>query len=165
MPTYKKRLLTLTVGWFGNWLMVYGFDYLLYPYVLYTFGTTKGWIIMIFASLAACLLTLWFYDWSKQDWIGIEAVKSLRDGEAKRKLGKITAWALQKSDPIVLIFLSIKFDPLITALYLRRGSNKFDGFSARDWRNFSASLIISNFYWGLIVLAGIDVVQWVWERL
>ncbi|MFA6475943.1 MAG: hypothetical protein WCV68_00855 [Candidatus Paceibacterota bacterium] len=161
----KKRLLTLFVGLTGNWAMVYGFDFVLYPYVLYTFGTTKGWAIMTFASLVLCLLTLWFYDWSKQDWVGIEAIKGLRDGEATSRVGKLTAWMLKKSDPVVLVFLSLKFDPLITALYMRKGSNLFSGFAKRDWGIFSLSLIISNLYWGLVVLAGIDIIQWLWAHV
>jgi len=32
---------------------------------------------MALASLVVCLLQLWFYDWSKRDWLGIEAVKSV----------------------------------------------------------------------------------------
>lgn len=161
----KKRLVTLFIGLSGNWAIVYGFDFVLYPYAMITFGTVQGWVIMTLASLALCLLTLWFYDWSKKDWIGIETIKSLRDSEATSRVGRVTAWMLQKSDPVVLVFLSIKFDPLITALYMRRGSHKFDGFSRRDWIIFSISMIISNLYWGLIVLAGIDIVQWLWAHV
>lgn len=162
---HRERLQTLVIGWFVNFLMVYGFDYVLYPYVLYTCGTLHGWIIMILASLTLCYLTLKFYDWSKKDWIGIEAVKGLRDDQAKNKVGRITAWMLKKGDPVILIFLSIKFDPLITALYLRHGANQFNGFSRRDWRNFYISLIISNLYWGLIMLAGINIFQFLWEYI
>lgn len=163
--THRERLQTLTVGWIGNLLMVYGFDLVLYPYVLYVCGTIRGWFIMTWASLLICLLTLKFYDWSKKDWIGLEAVKGLRDGQAKGRLGKLTAWMLKKSDPVILVFLSVKTDPLITTLYLRQGVNQFNGFAKRDWWNFLASLIISNLYWGLIVLAGINVFQFAWDNL
>lgn len=161
----RGRLAILVIGWLGNWLMVYGFDFVLYPYVLYKYGTTQGWIIMTIASFLLCLLTLWFYDWSKKDWIGLETIKSLRDDGQKSELGKMTAWALQKSDPVILIFLSLKFDPLITALYMRKGASQFNGLSGRDWKIFGTSLVISNFYWGLMVLAGIDIFQWIWEHV
>ncbi|MCK7474450.1 MAG: hypothetical protein MZV49_14915 [Rhodopseudomonas palustris] len=52
------------------------FDYALYPFVIYSFGILAGGLIMMVLSFAACQLTLWFYDWSKHDWLGIEAVKS-----------------------------------------------------------------------------------------
>jgi hypothetical protein len=159
---HREQLSTLVVGWTVNMLMVYGFDYVLYSYVLYTCGTIHGWIIMVFASLLVCLLTLKFYDWSKKDWIGIEAVKGLRENDANHKLGRMLSWALRKSDWVILVVLSIKFDPLITALYLRHGANQFNGFANRDWRNFFLSLIISNLYWGMIILAGINVFQFVW---
>lgn len=153
---------TLTVGVVGNWFLNYGFDFLIYPYVLYTFGTLEGWIIMVLLSLVVSLLTLWFYDWAKKDWVGIEAIKSLRDGESINKVGRFTAWALKKGDPVVLVVLSIQFDPVITALYLRRGANQFNGFSRRDWRNFLISVIIANLYWGSVVLFGMNVFQLVW---
>jgi hypothetical protein len=155
----QKRLATLAVGLTGNWAINYGFDFVLYPFMLYTFGTVTGWAIMVALSLAFSLVTVWFYDWSKKDWLGIELAKSLRD---EGKLGKLTAWALQKSDPIMLVILSVQFEPVITTLYMRRGVGQYNGFSRRDWTNFSLSMLVANLYWGLVVLAGIDLVQYLW---
>jgi hypothetical protein len=36
--------------------------------------------------------------------------------------GKLTFWILQKSDPVVFLFLSLKVDPFITMVYLRNGA-------------------------------------------
>ena len=49
-------------------------------------------------SFIACLLSVWFYDWSKRDWLGIEAIKSMKEYSGSRKLGRFIAWILRKSD-------------------------------------------------------------------
>ena len=162
---YAKYFGTLTIGLVGNWLLNYGFDFVLYPSSLYLFGTVVGWAIMVVLSIVISLLTIWFYDWSKTDWVGIEAIKTLRDGESKTKFGRLTSWLLKKSDPVVLIVLSIQFEPVVTALYMRHGVNQYNGFSRRDWTNFILSVIVANIYWGTIVLGGINLFEWMYEKL
>jgi len=51
-----------------NWLMVYGFDYALYPFAIWKLGALAGGGIMALASLVICFFCLWFYDWSKREW-------------------------------------------------------------------------------------------------
>ena len=120
-----------------------------------------GGVVMTFLSFLACLLTLKFYDWSKRDWLGIEAIKGLRGYDGKGRIVKITSWILKKSDPIVFLFLSIKFEAFITTAYMRRG--KFDGMGRREWSIFMGSLIISNIYWTLACYMGITLFQWGWK--
>src|ERR1035441_4929203 len=94
----SQRLGELTLGHAVNAMMFYGFDYVLYPFVMWKMGLVRGGIVMSVLSLISCLLTLWFYDWSKRDWLGIEAVKQLRDGEANTRSRRVLAWALAKRD-------------------------------------------------------------------
>lgn len=54
-----------------------------------------------------------FYDCSKRDWLGIEAIKSLKDYAGENRSGRFMAWLLRPSDPVACILLSIKFDPFI----------------------------------------------------
>jgi hypothetical protein len=68
---------------------------------------------------------------------------------------------LQKSDPFVFLFLSIKEDPFITTAYLRHG--KFSGMSRRDWKIFMGSLLVGNAYWTLACFMGITLVEWGWK--
>ncbi len=104
-----------------------------------------------------------FYDWSKRDWLGIETIKSIKGYDGNKKIGRITAWMMRKSDPLVFLFLSIKFDPFITTAYLRK--EKFSGMSRRDWKIFIGSLLISNAYWTLACYMGITLAEWVWRRI
>lgn len=109
-------------------------------------------------SFSLSILTLKFYDWLKRDWLGIEAIKRLKGYGGDKKLGKMTAWVMKKSDSIIFLFLSIKFDPFITTAYLRKG--QFSGMSKRDWKIFIGSLLFSNAYWTLACYTGITLFEW-----
>jgi hypothetical protein len=157
------RIAELTCGISIKSLVSYSFDYLLYPFVIYKLGILTGGTIMMFLSLLACVILIKFYDWSKRDWLGIETIKGLKEYHGDNRLGRLTAWLLQRSEPVVFLFLSIKEDPFITMIYLRHGSHQFNGMSARDWRIFLTSLVIANIYWTLAAYMGISVVEWVWK--
>lgn len=159
----KYRIAELAVGITTKDLTDRAFDYLLYPFVIYHLGILKGGIIMTFFSFIACLLTMKFYDWSKRDWLGIEAIKSLKGYEGSKKIGKVTAWIMKKSDPVIFVFLSIHYDPFITTAYLRKG--KFSGMNKRDWMIFMGSLFLANTYWTLACYMGITLFEWGWKTL
>lgn len=163
--SYKGRLAELAVGLMANKLMVWAFDFFLYPFIIYRLGIIKGGIVMTFLSFLACIGTMKFYDWSKHDWLGIEAIKGMKDYDGDMKAGRITSWFLKKSEPVAFFFLSIWYDPFIVTAYLRHGANKFNGMNSRDWKIFMGSLIFSNAYWTLAVYMGISLVEWVWKAI
>jgi hypothetical protein len=151
------RLGELALGHTVNWLLTYGFDYALYPFVIWKLGAVGGGGIMALASLVICLLCLWFYDWSKRDWLGIEAVKELREpGEAKG-LRKLLVRILQWGDLPAFFALSVYTDPFITTAYMRRGA--FTSMTSRDWGIFLGSWIIGNGEWILVLSGGIWLVR------
>lgn len=155
-----SRLAELAVGHTANQVIVYGFDYVLYPFVVYWLGLGFGFAVMSLLSLVACWLTLAFYDWSKRDWLGIEAVKSLREYSGPRLWMKTLAWALSRGDPIACAILSVKYDPFIVTVYLRRG--EYGIMTKRDWRNFWLSWLISNAYWSIVCFTGASAFVWLW---
>lgn len=152
------------VGVLANKLQIWGFDYVLYPFVIWYLGPIAGALVMTLLSFLACYGTLRFYDWSKKDWLGIETVKSLKDWESSTRLARFTSWILKKGDPAALLFLSIHFDPFITTAYMRHGSHRYNGLSNRDWKIFIGSLLIGNTYWTIAVFAGISIIEWLWLR-
>lgn len=164
-PSYGKRVAELSVGIITNKAIDSTFNYLLYPFVIYHFGIIKGGIVMTFLSFLICLGTIKFYDWSKRDWLGIEAIKELKGYEGKHKLGRLTSWFLKRSDPAAFLFLSVWYDPFIVTAYLRHGANRFNGMNSRDWRIFMGSLILGNAYWTLACFMGISLVEWVWKAV
>lgn len=159
----KGRIAELCIGLTANKLIDDAFNWLLYPYVIYRFGIFIGGTVMTILSLLACLLSLWFYDWSKRDWLGIEAIKSLKESDGKGRAGRLFAWVLQKGDLLTAMILSIKFDPFITTVYMRRGA--YNGMSSRDWRIFLGSLLFGNAYWTLACFMGVSLVEWVYEGI
>ncbi len=155
---YNSRFAELSIGLIASRLTVWIFDYFFYPFVIYNFGFFRGGAIMTFLSFVACILIMKFYDWSKRDWIGIEAIKEIKTYKGTKKIGHVTAWVLKKSKPIVFFFLSVKFDPFVTTAFMRQG--KYNGMSKRDWSIFAGSLILGNAYWTLACYMGITLVEW-----
>lgn len=163
-PTnWRARTAELAIGIFANTAQEYLFDVVLYPLVIYKLGLLRGGAIMSLLSLIICLLLLKLYDWSKRDWLGIEAVKSLKEYEGKSRFGRLLAWALRRGDYVACIALSIRFDPFITTAYMRHGA--FNGMNRRDWRIFMLSWFIGNGWWSLFCYAGVETVAGLWRWL
>ncbi len=146
----------LTLGHTVNAALTYGFDYVLYPLAIWKLGPWVGGGLMAGASLVICLFLLWFYDWSGRDWLGIEAVKSLREAGGG-PLRKILARVLQWGDVPAFLALSIYTDPFITTAYMRKGA--FNGMTRRDWSVFLASWLIGNGEWILVLSGGIALLR------
>jgi len=161
----RARLGLLGVGLFGNQAIVLAFDYALYPFVMWRLGLLWGCVVMTVLSAMICYLTLLFYDWAKKDWLGIEAIKELRDDNKQGRIALYIGALLRRSNWFALIFLSAKFDPFIVTAYMRPGSYQFNGLAAREWRIFWASVLISNLYWSFVAFTGVTVVLWAWQRV
>ena len=164
-PSLSKRIGALGIGLLANQAMVWAFNFALYPFVIWKFGLLMGAGIMVLLSFLVCYGTMLFYDWAKKDWLGIETIKDVRQGKTSTMLGRLSSWALTKSDPVVMLFLSIKFDPFITTTYMRQGSHQYNGLSVRDWRIFVGSLLIGNIYWTLAMFTGVSILEWLWLQL
>jgi hypothetical protein len=160
---YGRRGGELSIGLAAKYLSDRAFDYLLYPFVIFNLGILKGGIVMIFLALIANIITMTFYDWSKRDWLGIEAIKELKTYSGNRKMRRFTSWILKRSSPVIFLFLTLWFDAFTTTAYLRCG--KFNGMSKLDWTIFMGSLIISNAYWTLACFMGITLVEWGWKAI
>ncbi len=168
----RKWVMTLGLGLLGNWAITWSFDFLLYPYVIANFGIILGGFVMTILSFIICYLTILFYDGTKKDWLGIETLKSIEDFKTKalpqfflfrfatqiyNVIGTVLAFLMRKSDLLLVVVLSIKFDPFITVVHIRHGAHQYNGLSARDWRVFLTSLAIGNIYWTLAVYLGITL--------
>lgn len=160
---WRSRTAELAIGLSANHLQEYFFDCLLYPFAIFKLGLLHGGAVMSLVSLVGCLLFLRFYDWSKRDWLGIEAIKSLKDYEGKSRFGRWMAWLLRRGDFVACVALSVRFDPFITTAYMRHGA--FNGMNWRDWRIFFLSWFISNAWWALFCFAGVETVAGLWRWL
>lgn len=162
---WRNRLAELVTGITAFSLLNYTFDYALYPFVIYNLGIIKGGLFMTLLASVANILCLKFYDWSKRDWLGIEALKGVKEYKGKSRLVRFMSRMLKNGDTLALLFLSIKEDAFITMIYLRHGSHQYNGMSGRDWRIFLASLAVANIYWTLTAYMGISAVEWVWKAI
>ena len=135
------------------------FEYVVYPVVIGYYGLLLGGGVMIFLSIVLSAIMLVAYDKLKKDWLGIEAIKALRDEEQTNKWVRIIHWLMKKGDLIALIGSSIISEPVKVTLYMRHGSGKFNGFSRRDKLIFFTSVIIGNVAWALAVYGGINIIK------
>jgi len=141
------------------------FDYFLYPSVIYKLGILKGGIVMTVLACLMNIISLYFYDWSKRDWFGFEALKYFQGYHGTNSLKNIAAWLLNKNNFIIMLFLSIKEDAFKTVVYMRHGKYQYNGLTARDWKIFIASLIIGNAYWTLAAYTGLSLLEWGYKFL
>ena len=150
--TIKERIGILGVGLVANTLIVYVFDYLLYPLAINRWGLFYGGHVMIWASLLICLISFEFYDWAKTDWVGIETLKEIREDEDEISIIKKAKW-------LEFLILSIQTDPFIVTIFMRKGAHRYDGLSKTDWQVFFGSLFVGNLFWILGVYFGLEVAK------
>lgn len=160
---YGSRGGELSIGLAAKYLSDKAFDFLLYPFVIFKFGILKGGIVMTFFAFIANMMTMKFYDWSKLDWLGIEAIKGFKTFNGKKMIGRFTSWVLKRSEPAIFLFLSLRYDAFTTTAYLRCG--KFNGMGKRDWTIFTGNLLLSNLYWTLACFMGISLFEWAWKAV
>jgi len=135
----------------------YGFDYALYPVVIWKLGPWIGGAIMALASLVFCLLLLRLYDRLGRDWLGLEFVKNLRHYDGPSRWRRTLAWLVTRGDLAAFVILSVKYDPFITTTYLRREA--YSGMTRRDWHIFLASWFVANGLWIAFCYGGISALR------
>ena len=152
------RLPELATGFGSNAALNFIFDWLLYPFVIFKLGLLWGGLTMSLASFVACIGLLWLYDLLKRDWLGIEAVKVLRDNPGKSAIRRLLSRSLRWGDGPVFVLLSFYFDPFVTVAYMRRG--QFAGMRQREWIIFVGSWALSNGWWIMACYGGVSVLRW-----
>ena len=157
--TPVRRAATLAVGLTGNAVFIWAWNYGVFPAVLWFAGLLWGSALMVVLNFAVNYGTLRFYDWAKQDWLGIETAKEVREYRGNRLVGRIVAWVLTKGDRVAVVVLSVLFDPFVTTAYLRSGAHTYAGMGQRDWKIFLISFVISTTYWIGFVAVGITAVR------
>ncbi|MEK7145062.1 MAG: hypothetical protein AAB794_04395 [Patescibacteria group bacterium] len=152
---WLQRIGILVLGLTANKAMVYGYDIIVYPLLIVKYGFVHGWLYAAAGSTMLCLGTLWFYNATKQDWIGIETIKLVRDGEKEGRIGSFFQNLAKRGDTLAFLFLCLAKDGFITTIYMRRGSGNY-AMAARDWKIFWASTLVSEIWWGLLVFGAIE---------
>ena len=162
----KKRIAVIGLGYtFGN-IFDYVFNYGIYIPVVAMLGPIKGGVVMAIISASTCFLFIKFYDWLKQDWLGIEVAKEateygptrIRNFNVTSRIGKflwwpfsriilVILWAIKRGGIVAFFALSMYTDPFVATVYFRKES--FSGLKKRDWMIFFASLLVGDLYWTL----------------
>lgn len=129
-----------------------------------TLAIAVTFIVMYPINGLACLGMLALYDRLRVDWLGIETVKSARDGDAS-ETPRFLRWILSKSDFVVFVGLSIWEDAGVTTAYLRKGASQYNGLKSRDWNIFLWSNVIATGFWTGLASAVVIGVEYVYGLL
>jgi hypothetical protein len=169
MNQLLNRLLLFLTGATTFTVINYSFDFVLYPFALYKLGVVVGFFTMMLLSFLFCWGYFIIYDYLKRDFLGIEFSKekmsSIIASEDSVGLKLLLVRVLRKSRAFLFVFLSIYFDPFVAVAFERKGNFAYNGLSARDWRLFILSLIISNGFWSTTVFAGLSFFEFLYKIL
>ncbi|MFY7732385.1 MAG: hypothetical protein ACOVSR_02800 [Bacteroidia bacterium] len=169
MNQLLNRLLLFLTGATTFTVINYSFDFVLYPFALYKLGVVVGFFTMMLLSFLFCWGYFIIYDYLKRDFLGIEFSKekmsSIIASEDSVGLKLLLVRVLRKSRALLFVFLSIYFDPFVAVAFERKGNFAYNGLSARDWRLFILSLIISNGFWSTTVFAGLSFFEFLYKIL
>lgn len=169
---WGRRFGLAAIGHSAKQVEEFLFDWLLYGAVVAwattqfgsLWGSVVAFAVMTPLSIFICLLYMAFYDWTKKDWFGFEAVKGARDDveESRGFWKKIMRSIMRLGDIPAFILLSINSDPFMTTVYMRKGADQYNGMTKRDWRIFYGSAILANGYWTLRWTVIVALLAWVW---
>ena len=135
------------------------FDYGLYPLAFLLTDTYVGgyWgfivaaIIMTTFSFLICWSWIYLYDFFQVDLLILEDIKRLRNNgtESNSRFKILVANILKKGNFLSFVIMSLKFDPFMTAVFMRPNDDTFGLHGKRDWLIFIGSVLLSNGFWWL----------------
>lgn len=136
-------------------------DYPLYAAAVWFLGAYFGGLLMMAICLPIDLLALKAYDWSRRDWLSIEYCK-VKLGEFKPSgfAGKIAQCIRNSPLWLRVLLLSLRFDPFLVTLMIRRRGRNAHGMTVEDRRVFLGSFLAGHFWWTFSVWAGLEGAQW-----
>ncbi len=144
---------------FGTYrLLHWGYNLQISNYALDHYSFWESALILFVFSVVFCFVSVKVYDKRKTDWIFVEALKRAEEkkvvqDEQSSITKTINKWSKFGKYPLLLVLLII--DPVIVALYYRRGHYLYNGISSlRVWVLFLVSIILCSIL-ALVILSGI----------
>ncbi len=158
---WRERIGIMAAGHTFKQVEEFIFDYTLYPAVIAWLGAVGGGLVMTASSALVCYLYVLFYDWAKKDWLGLELLKGVRDGEEQQgRVARLIQRAAQKGNWLAFLTLSCFTDPFVTTVYMRHGAEAYNGLSPRDWKIFWASVVVANLWWTGVVTLAVESIRY-----
>lgn len=159
---WKERIGLMAVGYTAKRVEELVFDFTLYPAMIAWLGTVNGGLVMTAVSALMCYLYILFYDWAKKDWLGLELVKEMRDGEVQEgRIARFVQSVARKGNWLAFVALSLYTDPFVTTVYLRQDADAYNGLSPRDWKIFWASVLLANLWWTTLMTFAVKGIQFI----
>jgi|GEM_PF-3188012 len=154
-----------SVGITAYGLLAWVYDYLFFSIVLWNFGLLAGSVILTLVTALIDYACLRFYNTSKNDWLAIEYLKSLKCYHGASLPKRAIGYLLRKTPPFVqLVVLTPYSNAFLTTAFLRDSAYDYHSLTRRDWVVFWTSFLFSQAYWILLVWLGIEGLSdlWAW---
>lgn len=163
IATHWKKLGIVAVGWTSNKIIESLFNYVIYPAIILKFGILTGVPICVASSFCFCCLTFWFYDWSQKDWLGLEKLKQIREGEEDTTVSWIASRFLRGSKWLAFLYITFQYDSFMATIFMREGAYQYNGLSWRDKKIFLLSFALGTVLWWPLVCGVLYGGELVWE--
>jgi len=154
------------LGHTADQLMTKGYTYFVVGGLVNHFKLIEAMAINLVLSFLLCLATMKFYDWAKQDWLGLETLKELREeGRSGNMFSKLLSLALRKGDWAVLLVFSLFKDAFVCTVWMRKGAHQYNGMGPRDWKIFMMTLLLSTIWESLWIYVLLVAIKAIWGAL
>lgn len=171
---HRHKIGLIAIGHTAKKIEEHVVDWLLYGAVVAYCTTQWGWVngsIIAFAVMTPltgllCLAYIRFYDWAGKDWLGLEALKELREEQANGGWISRIVYRVARHGGVAAFFaLSVYGDAFMTTVYFRKGAHSYSGLKLRDHGIFWSSLLVSNAFWTLRWTIIVEVIRALWVHL
>lgn len=170
---HKHKIGLIAVGHTAKKIEEHIVDWLIYGVVVTYctitwggfYGSLAAFAIMTPVTAALCYLYIRLYDWAGIDWLGLEALKELREENGSGFFAKIIYRIAHHGGVLAFVALSIYGDAFMTTVYFRHGSRAYRGLTRRDWVVFLGSVVVSNAYWTLRWAVIVELALYAWNLI
>lgn len=161
----KSRIATLLVGYTFDQVMTKSYTYGVVPMLMIRYGIWEGTLLNLAISFFLCLTTIRLYDWAKKDWLGIEMLKGIREGQGGGLFQSLLSWALRRGDWAMMLVLSIFKDAFVCTVWMRKGAYEYKGMDRRDWSIFTVTLFLSTLWESAWVSFAVLTARKIWASI
>lgn len=155
MAEFWKKLGAIGIGLLTLEVVNQGFDYVLYPLVIYKLGPIDGGVVMIVLALVLNLSLVVLYNITKQDWLGFEWLALQED----RNVGSLVGKAISAGRWPAFVFLSWE-DPFKAFVFVRGRKQVGWRFTLTDWQWFLGANLLGNLIWIVMVSGVIETLRY-----
>ena len=160
VPHSSTSVATWSLGLSTFGLLSWLYDYVFYSAVIWWFGFAIGAVILTLLTAVLDYYCLKFYYASKNDWLALEYLKSLKTYTGSSRIKRGIGYVLRSMPPFFQIIVLTPYSTaFLTTAFLRNSAYDYSNLTRRDWHIFWTSFVFSQLYWISLVGLGVEGVS------